>query len=350
MIMKLKNRTIRILYALATGGDRATKDIITALASDLDVSAITLQRDLAALTKSNLILRTGSGPSTKYSITAKGRIFLPVNAKLYCEELPDTRIKPTGYDFNFFHQIKFPIFSTNELAILNASTTIYKKKHQRGATVAVKKELERFIIELAWKSSRIEGNTYNLLDTEKLLIQGIQARGHSKDEATMIINHKKAFDYIFENKNLFKKLTSKEIEAVHHHLVAGLGVRFGIRKTMVGITGTAYEPLSNPFKIAEALRDLCATVNHLKNVFDKSLLTLAGIAYIQAFEDGNKRTSRLMANAVLLAHGAAPISYRSINEDDYRDAILVFYELRSLEPLKKLFIEQYQFAAGHYSI
>ena len=90
------------------------------------------------------------------------------------------------------------------------------------------------------------------------------------------------------------------------------------------------------------------SVSRMETSYSKALLALLGISYIQPFEDGNKRTARLMANALLLAHGLAPISYRSIDENDYRESMLVFYELNSVVPFKTIFIDQYVFAARNY--
>jgi len=57
-----------------------------------------------------------------------------------------------------------------------------------------------------------------------------------------------------------------------------------------------------------------------------------------------------MANALLLAHHCAPLSYRSVDENEYREAMLVFYELNALAPFKKIFIAQYDFAARNYAV
>lgn len=347
--MMLNKREGDILLFLGTFGPSPTKPIIDKFFG-ADLADVTIRRDLRSLVESGFLERHGAGRSTSYQITTKGRVFMPLDAKEYFKAPPDARIKPTKYDFNFFSQLGFPIFTPNELNILNASTDDYLRKQQHGSSIASKKELQRFVIELAWKSSSIEGNTYDLLATERLLVNGIKAPGHSTEEATMILNHKLAFDHIFTDRDQFKTLRSTNIEDVHELLVQGLGVHRGVRKTLVGITGTAYRPLDNAFQIQEALADLCQCVNRVSNPFDKALVALSGLAYLQAFEDGNKRTSRLIANAVLLASNLAPLSYRSVVDSDYRDAILVFYELRSLEPLKRIFIEQYQFSAEHYSI
>ena len=116
------------------------------------------------------------------------------------------------------------------------------------------KELERFVIELSWKSSKIEGNTYTLLDTERLIREGIPAADRSRDETTMILNHKKAFDFALAHKDMYRgDLTHASIEHIHRLLVEDLRIEIGLRRAPVGITGTVYRPLENQFQIREAM-------------------------------------------------------------------------------------------------
>ena len=145
-------------------------------------------------------------------------------------------------------------------------------------------------------------------------------------------------------------LTRANLEQLHGILVKDLSVGLGFRKKLVGVVGSKYRPLDNIYQIQEAVDMLAATVAKMQTPYGKALAALLGISYIQPFEDGNKRTARLMANALLLAHGCAPLSYRSVEEKDYREATLVFYELNSLLPFKQIFVEQYEFAAKNYAV
>ena len=104
----------------------------------------------------------------------------------------------------------------------------------------------------------------------------------------------------------------------------------------------------NSFLIEEYLDKAAALVNSKKNIFEKALLAVLFISYIQPFEDGNKRTARLTANAILMGHNCCPLSYRSISPADYKKAILLFYEINNLSAFKKLFMEQYEFAVNTY--
>jgi len=203
-------------------------------------------------------------------------------------------------------------------------------------------------IDLSWKSSQIEGNTYSLLETEQLLNDHLEARGKKKEEAQMLLNHKIALDYIIENSDYFKEITVSKIEEVHTLLVKDLGIDPNIRETMVGITGTNYRPLDNKFQIKEALIEMCKLVNARYDIFEKTLLVLSLISYIQPFSDGNKRTARLIGNAILLSRGDCPLSFRSVDPIDYKKALLLFYEQNSLEVFKLLFIAQYEFAVNTY--
>ncbi len=249
-------------------------------------------------------------------------------------------------DNTFLHDI----FTDNEESILEEATAFYRKQIQDAPPAIAEKELERFIIELSWKSSKIEGNTYELLETQRLIERGIEAQGHDKDEARMILNHKDAFNFVREHTEIFKVLSQAHIEEVHKILIKDMNVGHGLRSKAVGVTGSLYRPLDNQHQLLEALHTLLQTINTVANPYLKALLAVIGISYIQPFEDGNKRTSRLIGNAILLAHNLAPLSYRSVDENTYREAVLVFYELNSIVAFKKIFVEQYDFAARNYAV
>jgi Fic family protein len=121
-----------------------------------------------------------------------------------------------------------------------------------------------------------------------------------------------------------------------------------LEKEKVGITGTNYRPLDNEFQIREALVEMCNLVNAKSNVFEKALLTLVLLSYIQAFNDGNKRTARIISNAIFMGNNFCPISFRSVSTIDYKKAMLIFYEQNNIQPFKNIFIEQLEFAINTY--
>jgi len=315
-----------------------------------DSSLITIKRELSEMVSQKTVIRIGAGRSAKYRLSPTGRLFCDIDARAYCSIDPDKRFGHKMYNFEIVSAIPRNIFTTDELDALTRSTAVYDTLSHGLSPTLQKKELERLIIELAWKSSKIEGNTYTLLDTEKLILENKEAKGHDKNEALMILNHKDAFIFIRENATVFTTLTRANLEKVHAILTKNLGVSGGLRRKPVGVTGSLYRPLDTLHQIIEAVNVLAESVARADTPYAKALVVLAGISYIQPFEDGNKRTSRLMANALLLAYGCAPLSYRSVDEAAYREAVLVFYELNSIVPLKKIFMEQYDFAARNYAV
>jgi Fic family protein len=279
-----------------------------------------------------------------------GRIFADIDVHAYCAIEPDQRFGMKRYNFELFSGFPKELFSLVERQTLEQATEEYIRRTTDLPPTIAKKELERLIIELSWKSSRIEGNTYTLLDTEKLILEDREAPGHDRKESRMILNHKDAFTFVRENAVQFRMPTLAAIERLHAILTYDLSVGTGLRSKPVGITGSLYQPLDNVHQISEGMEALLTLMTRVETPYAKALIALSGISYLQPFEDGNKRTARLLGNAILLAYGCAPLSYRSVEENEYREAMLVFYELNSLMPFKKIFIEQYDFAARNYAV
>ena len=121
-----------------------------------------------------------------------------------------------------------------------------------------------------------------------------------------------------------------------------------LRKSLVRITGTNFKPLDNEIQIREALEKTCELVNQIKDIFEKAVILMLLIAYIQPFVDGNKRTSRLSGNAILQSFDSCPLSYRSLDEIEYKKAILLFYEQNNISYFKELFLKQFKFAVENY--
>ena len=131
-------------------------------------------------------------------------------------------------------------------------------------------------------------------------------------------------------------------------LIKELGIDRNLRNRRVGITGTNYRPLDNEFQIREAFENMCKLINSKKNVFEKALIALVFISYIQGFMDGNKRTARITSNAILVANKYCPISFRTVDSIDYKKAMLIFYEQNNITAFKRIFMDQFEFAVKTY--
>ena len=310
----------------------------------------TMKRLLSAAVKEGNIETAGRGPATKYKLTPQAHVTMPLDLATYFDKDIDEREVQESFNFDLIRNVlpKVEIFTKEELEVLNAAQMEFKKNTEGMTELEYRKEMERLGVDLSWKSSQIEGNTYSLLETERLLKDKQTASGKTKEEAIMLLNHKDALDFVLDVPDYLKELSVHRIENIHSILTKELEVDRNIRHRRVGITGTNYRPLDNEFQIREALEDTCTLVNGKDNVFEKALLTLVLLSYIQAFVDGNKRTARITSNAILIANGYCPISFRTVDSIDYKKAMLMFYEQNNIAAFKKIFIEQFLFAVKTY--
>ena len=310
----------------------------------------TMKRLLSATVKEGNIETAGRGPATKYKLTPQAHVTMPLDLATYFDKDIDEREVQESFNFDLIRNVlpKVEIFTKEELEVLNAAQMEFKKNTEGMTELEYRKEMERLGVDLSWKSSQIEGNTYSLLETERLLKDKQTASGKTKEEAIMLLNHKDALDFVLDIPDYLKELSVHRIEDIHSILTKELEVDRNIRHRRVGITGTNYRPLDNEFQIREALEDTCTLVNGKDNVFEKALLTLVLLSYIQAFVDGNKRTARITSNAILIANGYCPISFRTVDSIDYKKAMLMFYEQNNIAAFKKIFIEQFLFAVKTY--
>lgn len=313
-------------------------------------SDATLKRVIAAGIKAGDIVAEGKARATRYRLSPQAQLLMPLNLDTYFALEVDERQVHSSYNFELINGLlaETRLFSDKELAHLDALQDEFRQHVNELTDNEYRKEMERLGIDLSWKSSQIEGNTYTLLETERLLRESKTAEGKTKEEAVMLLNHKDALSFILDNPDYLQELTVSHIEDIHQLLTKDLSIDKGLRRHRVGITGTNYHPLDNEFQIREAMRDACKLINSKYNIFEKALLTLVLLSYIQPFSDGNKRTARITSNAILIANDYCPLSFRSIDSIDYKKAMLIFYEQNNLYAFKQIFIEQFEFAVKEY--
>lgn len=313
-------------------------------------SDATMKRLIASGIQEGDIVAEGKARATRYRLSDQAHLLMPLDLDTYFALDVDERQVQTSFNFDLIRK-QLPavtLFSAEELALLQGLQTEFRQHINEMTEIEYRKEMERLGIDLSWKSSQIEGNTYSLLETERLLRESKTADGKTKEEAVMLLNHKDALRFILDNPDYLQTLTVSHIEDIHQLLTKELSVDRGIRHRRVGITGTNYHPLDNEFQIREAMRDTCDLINGKENIFEKALLTLVLLSYIQAFSDGNKRTARITSNAILIANGYCPLSFRSVDSIDYKKAMLIFYEQNNLYAFKQIFIDQFVFAVREY--
>lgn len=341
----INDRQQRILFILKVNSRLSRADLALKLGKPM-VSRITLIRDLNSLKKKKLIYSEGTARFTKYFLKNTNPLLEYVDIEKYFESDFDEREILKSFNSKVFLNLN-NLFSYDDQRIWQKSYDQFNLRTKILDKSIYKRELERFVIEFAWKSSQIEGNTYDLLETETLITQNIEAKGHSKEEAIMLVNHKSAFDLVLSNKESFKDISFSDVLQLHNVLTKEL-ISSGIRNQPVAISGTNYEPLKLSIDLEANLRKVVDLINNTSFPPEKALIALSMIAYLQPFKDGNKRTARTLANAILLSHGYFPLSYRNLDLNQYRKALIIFYEQNNLYHLKRLMIDEAKYSVSKY--
>ncbi len=212
---------------------------------------------------------------------------------------------------------------------------------------------QRLLIDLSWNSSRLEGNTYSLLETEQLLQIGHAQSGPLSNEAVMILNHKAAIEFLLESSQEVG-FDRRTILNLHALLTADLlrdpASEGALRREPVGIGKSSYLPLAIPALI-ESLFDLVLEkARQIQDPYEQAFFAMVHLPYLQPFIDGNKGVSRIAANLPLFQNNLAPLSFVDVSETAYTEGMLAVYELNDLTILRKVFVEACEHSAQRYTV
>lgn len=316
--MKLNKSTSFVLIHVQNGHTQASQ-----IASQPDAPDVrSIQRALQRLVELGLVKKQGSTNNPKYNCVYENILQTDVPAKLFDnDQRPDSH-----YRFQFIDWLDS--LSGNELDAL------FPYEIGVADTNISAKELEHLTVELSWKSSALEGNTYTLLDTQLLLTEGVRAKNRTEFETQMILNHKDAIAFIMTNLGLFRGSVSfATLEELHKIICKNLGIESGVRKKLVGITASNYKLLFGPHQLREQADKILGIISKATQPYSRALLAMSLVPYLQTFEDGNKRTGRMLANALLLASVGRGFSLRKTDARSLAIAYLSFYEFSSLKSL-----------------
>lgn len=210
---------------------------------------------------------------------------------------------------------------------------------------------ERLLIDLSWGSSALEGNTYTLLDTRNLIERGEVAEGKEAYEAQMILNHKRAIEFLLDSAlevGLRRAIVSNLHAELMDNLLSSPSALGAIREHPVWISGSTYTPCAIPQKLSEDLELILAIARGLEDPFEQAFMMLTALPYLEPFTDGNKRTARLLANLPLMQANLRPLSFVDVDRQDYLRSILCLYEQRDLSPMRELFVWAYERSCERY--
>lgn len=310
------------------------------IARSLRQSPRTILRRLRQLMESDEVHREGRGPSTRYlakNVHAKAKVKTSV-----------------GYNFDFLDRyIPNKTFFLQKSAKENLKELGKRPGNTSQIETFAKQIYERLLIDLSWSSSKLEGNTYSLLETERLLKDQEQAQGKDRVETQMILNHKEAVNFMIRNRAQIS-LNSLTIRNVHallsDSLLANTADEGKIRHIPIGIDGSAYIPINNPQILQEQFDLFVKKVNAIKDPFEQSFFIMVFVPYLQPFIDLNKRTSRVVCNIPFIRNNFSPLSFNETDRTQYIQAIISVYEQNDTQALSELFINAYRSSAARYQV
>jgi Fic family protein len=340
----------------------------SAIAERLKVSRRTVNRTLARLVANGQLKKSGSGPTTAYR-----PISTPARAS---SDGPPSPVARSAEAAALLAQLSRPLGSRTPVSYERAFVDDYvpnesflmpraladelysagRAQGQQPAGTVARKILEQLLIDLSWHSSRLEGNRVSLLDTQALFEHG---RGDPNNpDITMLLNHKEAIEFMV-NAVPEQGITVPVVRNLHGLLMQGLLseplAAGAIRRRIVTIEGSVYHPTQVPVLLEQMLEEIVARARLIRNPIEGAFFLWVNLAYLQPFEEGNRRTSRLTSNLPPLLYNCAPLSFLDVEQSDYAYAMLGVYEQRSVALAVELFettyrrsIEKYRAALGAF--
>nr|WP_314629241.1 Fic family protein [uncultured Noviherbaspirillum sp.] len=337
----------------------------------------TLQRWLQALIHQERLQKFGQGRATRY--------FVPLRVDIAVHE-PDReqRRKPAAAQDNFQiplsqagadveRQVRQPLQERTPVGYRRAFLDSYRPNETFYLSRRIRTELlahgqavgadepagtyarqiaHRLLIDLSWNSSRLEGNTYSLLETERLIQEGEAASGKGALEAQMILNHKDALEFLIDSAGEidFNRYTLLNLHALlSDNLLADPMACGRLRSISVGIGRTVFLPLEGPQRIEECFQQILDTAVAIADPFEQAFFAMVHLPYLQPFEDVNKRVSRLAANIPLIKRNLCPLSFVDVPQQTYVSAMLGIYEGNRVELLRDVFVWAYKRSCARYS-
>jgi hypothetical protein len=333
----------------------------------------TLQRWLNELIHQERVVREGQGRSVKYRrrtvipavAQARARASDVVHAEIMIPLSPTAKElealvrqplvlrQPVGYNRAFLDS-----YRPNETHYLDRSLRDELLSHglavssQDPAGTYARQLAHRLLIDLSWNSSRLEGNTYSLLETERLISAGEVATGKNALEAQMILNHKGAIEFLIDSADEigFNRYTLLNLHALLcDNLLDDPTASGRLRTIPVGIGHTTFLPLEGPQRIEECFDQVMDTATAIHDPFEQAFFAMVHLPYLQPFVDVNKRVSRLAANIPLIQRNLCPLSFVDVSQATYISAMLGVYEFNRIDLLRDVFVWAYKRSCARYS-
>ena len=374
MPFKIPNQEFQELRSIVMLQDSGASVKELLAMAQLNYPKRTLQRRLDHLVTAGQLQARGEGRARRYHFVEEAHLrsehlfvgeeppiyqtrndWLSIEAKAISRtiQLPLSARNPVGYQGEFLDA-----YRPNETFYLPESL----RKELEGigqvglgelpAGTYLRQVMDRLLIDLSWNSSRLEGNTYSLLETQRLLEMGEDAAGKGTHETQMILNHKAAIEMLADEAGEinFNRYTICNLHALlSENLLPDAGACGRVRSRPVAISGTVFHPLAVPQQVEERFEEILRKAASVRNPFEQAFFVMVHLPYLQPFEDVNKRVSRLAANIPLIRHNLSPLSFVDVEPHDYITGLLGVYELNEVDYLRDVFAMAYRRSCARYS-
>ncbi len=374
--MKLRDKKVAVTYQLSQEREPISlKKLMIKLGGGYAERSV--RRWMAAMVKEGLIERFGNKRATRYKWIPP-TVWPITSSELFFAESkeliqPRTQVNQCfgSESKKIIERVRRPLYERRPVSYadhwvdayqpnesfyipLEVRSQLYtagkRSKRQEPAGTYAHQIFNRLLIDLSYNSSRLEGNTYSLLDTQKLLLEGKGAEGKLEEEKVMILNHKEAIRYLVDSAPRLK-VDKETICTLHYLLSDGLiEPRYTgkVRDQGVRVGGSTYIPFENPKQLEMELSRLIEKAALIQDPYEQSLFLLVHMAYLQPFLDVNKRTARLSANIPLIKNNLVPLSFNDVEREDYISAVIAIYELQEIRPMLDLYLFSYQRTCAMY--
>lgn len=220
----------------------------------------------------------------------------------------------------------------------------YNTIFQKGDELTKKEVLKNFVIEFAFNTTSIEGNTITLQEARNLLEEGMTPKNKTLREIHDLQNTEKVFMNLFASK---EELSHELITRIHSELMENIDARRRYRTTDVRVIKANFKATPAPY-VKTDMDLLLRWYN--QNKLKLHPLVLATIFHhkfekIHPFMDGNGRTGRMLMNYIFIRNNYPPMVIHKKTRIEYLETLRQADKSDLTKALKEDYFNLVQFVA-----
>ncbi len=189
---------------------------------------------------------------------------------------------------------------------------------------------KKVLVSSIYNSAKLEGINTTYPDT-KTILDGANVPSLRLDEINCILNLRDAWNFVLSN--IDEAITLDFICKINSFVSRNESLEWGVLRTgKVGINGVDYIPdIPNEAKIIADIKNIMEE----KNITRRSLVLMLYLMRTQVFWDGNKRTSMIVANKIMIENVCAVITIKEEYFKKFNSLLTEYYNTNEMESLLK---------------